>query len=101
MADYAVGMQQLFEAMLLHSASDLHLKVGCPPGLRIDGLLVPIDGAPALEPPQVESLIGEIAAPEQLAELKRRGDLEFAYALAGVSRYRVSLVFQRGSIGAV
>jgi twitching motility protein PilT len=101
MADYPVGMQQLFEAMLLHGASDLHLKAGCPPGLRIDGMLVPMDGAPALEPPQVEALLGEIAAPEQLAELERRGDLEFAWALAGVSRYRVSLVSQRGSIGAV
>src|SRR5207344_1006127 len=48
-----------------------------------------------------ESLIGEIATPEQIAELKQHGDLQFSHSLAGVSRHRVSLVWQRGSIGAV
>jgi twitching motility protein PilT len=100
-ADYPIGMQQLFEVMLLKCASDLHLKAGCPPGLRVDGRLVPLEGAPPLEPAHVEALAGEIADAAQILALKKSGDLEFSHALAGVSRYRVSLVFQRGSIGAV
>jgi len=101
MADYPVGMAQLFEGMLLRGASDLHLKAGCPPGMRVDGQLVPVEGAPPLSTEQVETLVGEVASPAQMAEVKRSGDLEFAYTLAGVSRYRVSLAVQRGSVGAV
>src|SRR5688572_17763443 len=94
-------MHQLFEAMMLRCASDLHLKAGCPPGIRVDGHLVAIEGVPPLDARHVETLIAEIAAPEQIAELKKRGDLEFALSLAGISRYRVSLVCQRGTLGAV
>ena len=86
---------------MLRCASDLHLKAGCPPGIRVDGHLVAIEGVPPLDARQVETLIAEIAAPEQIAELKKRGDLEFALSLAGISRYRVSLVCQRGTLGAV
>ncbi|MBL8843847.1 MAG: PilT/PilU family type 4a pilus ATPase [Planctomycetes bacterium] len=94
-------MLQLFEAMTIAHASDLHLKVGCPPGLRIDGHLAPLDGVPVLTAADLERLIGEITSQEKLAELKRRGDLEFAHSLQQTSRYRVSLVYQRGTISAV
>lgn len=87
--------------MVVAGASDLHLKAGCSPGLRVDGRLVPLDVTPPLDAPQVEALIQQLLPQEPIAELKRRGDLEFAYSVAGEARYRVSLVFQRGSIGAV
>ena len=100
-ADSPVTMMQLFEAMVVAHASDLHLKVGCPPGLRIDGRLAALEGVAPLTADGLERLLGEITSQEKLAELKRRGDLEFAHSLQQTSRYRVSLVYQRGTISAV
>jgi twitching motility protein PilT len=95
------SLHSLLEQMLLRAASDLHLKEGCPPGLRVDGHLVPVDGAAPLSRPAIEGLIGEMTTQEQRGVLSLTGDLEFAFSVAGVSRYRASLVRQRGQLGAV
>jgi twitching motility protein PilT len=94
-------MPQLFAAMETSGASDLHLKPGCTPGLRLDGQLAALDGMAPLDAAAVEALVAELATPEQMAELKARGDLEFACNDGERARYRVSLVCQRGTLGAV
>jgi twitching motility protein PilT len=96
-----VTMPELFAAMEASGASDLHLKVGCLPGLRVDGHLSALDATDPLTAADLERLAGQLASPAQLAELKQRGDLEFACEDGEQSRYRVSLVFQRGTIGLV
>jgi twitching motility protein PilT len=95
------SLHSLLEQMLLRAASDLHLKEGCPPGLRVDGHLVPVDGVAPLSRPAIEGLIAEMTTQEQRGVLSLTGDLEFAFSVAGVSRYRASLVRQRGQLGAV
>jgi twitching motility protein PilT len=82
-------------------ASDLHLKAGCSPGLRVDGHLVPIDGVGPLSPQVVDRLVAAMTTQEQRGELLLSGDLEFAFTGSGASRYRVSLARNRGQTGAV
>jgi len=100
-SDGKLSMAQLFAAMETSGASDLHLKPGCTPGLRLDGQLAALDGMAPLTAAVIEALVGELVTPEQLAELKSRGDLEFGCSDGERARYRVSLVCQRGTIGAV
>ena len=87
--------------MIETKSSDLHLKVGSPPGLRIHGDLMPIDGEPALTPDALRTLIYEILSDEHREKLEREKELDFAYSLPGVARFRVNVFFQRGSLGAV
>jgi len=91
----------LLEQMLLRAASDLHLKEACAPALRVDGHLVPVGGIAPLSRRAIEALIAEMTTQEQRGVLALTGDLEFAFSVAGVSRYRASLVRQRGQLGAV
>jgi twitching motility protein PilT len=98
---HSTGLQSLLEQMEACGASDLHLKAGCPPGLRTDGRLAPIDGVGPLSQQLLDALVGAITTPEQRGELLLTGNLEFAFTAEGLARYRVSLVRQRGQTGAV
>src|SRR5262245_6884636 len=98
---HSTGLQSLLEQMEACGASDLHLKPGCAPGLRIDGKLSPIDGIGPLSPQLLEALVAAMTTPEQRGELLLTGGLEFALAAEGLARYRVSLARQRGQTGAV
>ena len=98
---HATGLQALLEQMEACGASDLHLKSGCPPGLRVDGKLAPIDGVGALGSQLLETLVQAMTTEEQRKELLRAGHLEFAFTVDGLARYRVSLARHRGQTGAV
>jgi len=98
---HATGLQALLEQMEACGASDLHLKSGCPPGLRVDGKLAPIDGVGALGSQLLETLVEAMTSEEQRKELLRAGHLEFAFTVDGLARYRVSLARHRGQTGAV
>lgn len=97
----STGLQSLLEQMEACGASDLHLKAGCPPGLRIDGRLAPIDGVGPLSQQLVDALIGAITTQDQRGRLQQTGGLEFAFTVEGLARYRVSLARQRGRTGVV
>jgi twitching motility protein PilT len=88
------------EALVAAKGSDLHLKVGSPPRMRVDGRLVPLDG-PVLSPEMAENLLRELIRPELYDEFRRGNEADFAYSLAGVGRFRVNAFRQRGSVGMV
>jgi twitching motility protein PilT len=82
--------------------SDLHLKVPAPPTARIDGELHPLPGGQPLTPEDTEAALGHILSEQRLVdEFKEEGETDFAYALAGLSRFRVNAFRQRGSISIV
>jgi twitching motility protein PilT len=93
-------LQHYLHQLLEHRSSDLHLKVGSVPHVRIDGRLTPLLGAP-LSVTDLEGLVTETVPHSQVAELERNGDLDFAVSVAGVGRFRVNVHRQRGTLGMV
>jgi twitching motility protein PilT len=82
--------------------SDLHLKVPAPPVMRIDGQMRPIEGLSPLSPEDTERAVREMLHdPEKLAEFADEGEVDFAYSIPGVARFRCNAFRQRGSVSVV
>ena len=79
-------------------ASDLHVRAGGPPYLRIDGDLVPID-VPALTPQETERLAYDLMTEDLVRAFKQSNEADFAYTLPNVARFRVNAFRQRGAVG--
>ena len=88
-------VEKLFKIMVRQNASDLHLKVGQPPLLRIGGALHPIKSDP-LTDKQLERLMYELLAPEQITKFETESSFDFAYEFEGGWRVRINLFRQRG-----
>ncbi|HEV3472992.1 MAG TPA: type IV pilus twitching motility protein PilT [Actinomycetota bacterium] len=79
-------------------ASDLHVKVGSPPTIRISGDLHPLD-YPVLESDETHSLTMAMVGDKERSTLETNGEADFAYSLSGVGRFRVNVHRQRGTLG--
>ena len=79
-------------------ASDLHMVVGSPATLRIDGSLAPANGAVPLTPEDVSEAFLQLTTPEEREEFHRQLELDFGYTLPDVGRLRCNAAQQRGSI---
>ncbi len=93
------SIQELLKTAVDRRASDLHLTVGLPPQLRIDGVLAPLAGSP-LTSEETETLAFQMLLPEQIARFTQDRELDTAYSIRGLSRFRVNLYRQRGSVAA-
>jgi twitching motility protein PilT len=82
------------------NGSDLHVKVGTPPKMRESGALLPLERAP-LSHDEMEAIGEAIVPPERVERLRTSGEVDFAYSLPGVGRFRVNVFHQRGSVSAV
>jgi twitching motility protein PilT len=80
-------------------ASDIHLKPGRPPVLRRDGALGDMEKAEALTSWDMEDILTTVSRPEQLDAFHATGDLDLAYQVAGLPRFRVNAFRQRDQIG--
>ncbi|MGQ9455206.1 MAG: type IV pilus twitching motility protein PilT [Armatimonadota bacterium] len=80
-------------------ASDLHLTVGLPPVVRIDGALTHLNYQP-LSPGDTQRLIYDILTTDQVQHFEAVHELDFSYGVRGVGRFRVNVYKQRGSVGA-
>ena len=80
------------------AASDLHLVVGSPPLLRINGSLEALDGMAPLAPDEVSQAFLQMTTPEEREEFHRHLELDFGYTLLGVGRLRCNAAQQRGAI---
>jgi twitching motility protein PilT len=90
-------IDQILTAAIEYKASDVHLTVGVPPVMRINGDLKRY-GQDKLLPPDTEGMAQAII-PENLWEtFKERGELDFSYGVPGVSRFRVNAFYQRKSV---
>ena len=94
------SLVEMLKAMVQARASDIHLQAGAPPTVRIDGKLRPFGNRP-LTPKEVEAIARVLLTPEQLEELEYRKEMDFAYTIPGVARFRCNLLRQRGSFGLV
>jgi len=82
-------------------ASDLHVKAGSYPMMRVHGTLVPASEARRLEREDTEAMVKQMMSPAQLEKFKERLDLDFAYSVAGLGRFRCNVYQQRGTYGFV
>lgn len=94
-------VNELLRLMVERDASDLHIKAERPPGLRINGLLLPLEDTPPLTPEDTEDFVNEITTDEQKAIFDAENELDFAYIVPNLSRFRVNIFKQRNSLGAV
>jgi twitching motility protein PilT len=93
-------IQDYLEAAVVNNASDVHLAVGKPPTLRIDGALRSIEGQVALTAPDVETLVGQLIDAEQKKLLDEAREIDFSFAYGDVGRFRVNAFHQRGVLAA-
>ncbi len=87
-------------AMMQRNSSDLHLTVGAPPMVRIDGSLSPLEGFPVLTPETIQRVMYSILSQKQREQFEANLELDFAHAFAGTGRFRVNMYQQRDSLGA-
>ncbi len=83
------------------SASDLHLTVGKPPGMRIHGAIWPLEGQPVLTAEMTRDLVLGALTPADRGRFEGELELDASYMAEGVGRFRLNVFLQRGAVGAV
>ncbi len=96
-APAAFNFKAILQEMVKQNASDLHLKVGRPPTLRVQGELSPLS-APAMRPEDLKSLAEQVMSPRQVKEFAENKEADFAIGVPGIGRFRVNVYQQRGTI---
>jgi len=96
-----MNLNELLKATFEKKASDLHVKVGVPPILRIDGRLVPLETEKRTTQEEAMNVALSIMNASQKARFKEKNELDMAYAVPGLGRFRVNVFQQRGSVGMV
>ena len=94
-------LAEICRAAVRQGASDIHLKALSPPMVRIRGEVVPVQGAPRLPNEVLGAMAWGIMTPVQRDRFKTSSDLDMAWQVPNVGRFRVNVFRQRGSIGMV
>ncbi len=100
MAAAGPRIELLLEEVVKKKASDLHLQVGLPPMLRVDGALLPVTGADLLTEETVETLIFAILDEDQKQILLKDKEFDFSFAFGDLGRFRVNAFHERGNLAA-
>jgi twitching motility protein PilT len=94
------SLNAMLTALIDHKGSDLHLTVGAAPTVRVNGSLHRLPGYDPLEQDDTTRLVRAAVTAEQWLTFEETNELDFAYGVEGVSRFRVNIYRQRGSFGA-
>src|SRR5438309_1799380 len=94
-------LNEILQVALRGGASDIHLKAGLPPMFRIDGNLVPLKDARRLPPEEISRMALGIMNDYQKEKFKAQNELDLAYGVPGLGRFRVNVFQQRGTVGVV
>jgi twitching motility protein PilT len=93
--------KNLLREMCDKGASDLFIKAGLPPSLRIDGIIHNITEYPSVSPEQVQEIALSLMNDTQIAIFDENSEMDLAAGVTGVGRFRVNVYRQRGTIGIV
>lgn len=96
-----ISIEELLQRTVAAGASDLHLKVGAPPVIRVAGELRRLHGLPVLRPDDTEAYAQAIFTQRAVREFKERGEADFAFGRPELGRFRVTAFRQRGSVSLV
>lgn len=91
-------IQQLLQLVVDRDASDLHLTVGVPPIIRVDGTLVRVPTEEVLTPQSIEQLIRGILRAEQLERATVNREIDFSFPFSQNARFRANVYYQKGTI---
>ena len=94
--DFSEVLRRMVEAR----ASDVHLTAGFPPAIRDKGKITPMEGFPVLGSQETREVVYSILNDDQRKRFENDKQLDFAYAIPGVARFRVNCFFQRGAVSA-
>lgn len=96
----AYAMADLLQLVVEEGASDLHIRVGVPPVIRVHGILHRVDGPP-VTPEDAEELVRAITSEENMQQIRERGTVDFGFAFGELARFRVSAFKERGNFALV
>jgi len=94
-------LNEILQVALRACASDIHLKAGLPPMFRVDGALVPLKDARRLPPEEIARMAFGIMNEYQKEKFKQTNEVDLAYGVPGLGRFRVNVFQQRGTLGVV
>jgi len=94
-------IDELLKIAMERKASDLHLKVGNLPHLRVDGELLPLSEQPRISAEDMLNMAFSMMSNRQKQKFKENAELDMAYGVAGLGRFRVNVFQQRGNVGLV
>jgi twitching motility protein PilT len=97
----AININELLKIALTKKASDLHVKVGSHPVVRLDGQLMPLEDHPKISQEDAINLTFSIMNQGQKEKFKQRNEVDMAYSAPGLGRFRLNVFQQRGTIGLV
>jgi len=95
-----MNIKKILEMMIAQKGSDLHLKAGLQPVIRVDGKLKHLDFQRP-SPKDMEAIADQILTPAQKDKFRRTKEVDFAFGVAGLARFRANFYIQRGSIAMV
>src|SRR5436305_15017655 len=93
-------MSDLLQLVVSEGASDLHVRVGTPPTIRVHGILHRVEG-PALKAEDTEELMRSITSEDHIQHVRERGGADFGVAFGELARFRVSVFKEKGNFGMV
>jgi twitching motility protein PilT len=96
-AAHGINFKAVLQEMIRRNGSDLHLKVGRPPTIRVDGELEPVEHPP-LKPEDLKVLAEQLMTPRQVKQFADEKECDFAIGVPGIGRFRCNVYQQRGSL---
>ncbi len=94
-------INDLLKVAVTSGASDLHLKVGSYPMMRVNGSLVVVSEEKRLDRPDTEAMAQAVFSADHLDKFRKSQEVDLAYSIAGLGRFRVNVFQQRGTVGLV
>ena len=91
-------LDRLLTQLAQQDGSDLHIKAGAPPRIRVDGNLMTLSSEDLFSPEDTHLLVESIMPPQVAETFEKHHEADFAYSVAGVGRFRVNAYFQRSSV---
>ena len=93
-------MSDLLQLVVSEGSSDLHIRVGVPPVIRVHGILHRVEG-PILTPEDTEELMRSITSEDHIQHVRERGGADFGFAFGEAARFRVSVFKEKGNFALV
>ena len=94
------SMSDLLQLVVSEGASDLHIRVGIPPVIRVNGILHRI-GGPVLRPEDAEELLRSVTSEDSIQQVRENGGADFGFAFGDMARFRVSVFKEKGNFAMV
>src|SRR5437867_9287461 len=94
------SMSDLLQLVVAEGASDLNIRVGVPPVIRLHGVLHKVEG-PSLKPEDTEELMRSVTSEDHIQQVRERGGADFGFAFGELARFRVSIFREKGNFGCV